>query len=76
MQTKTAPTFRAKGGGDLLASNAALRDTISLRNPYIDPLHLLQVELLRRHRESPDSALVEALLVTVHGIAAGVRNTG
>ena len=71
-----AAIIRAKGGGDLLASNAALRDTISLRNPYIDPLHLLQVELLRRHRESPDSALVEALLVTVHGIAAGVRNTG
>ena len=66
----------AKGGGELLSSNAALRDTIALRNPYIDPLHLLQVELLRRHRVRPEPALVDALLVTIHGIAAGVRNTG
>jgi len=66
----------AKGGGNLLSSNAALRDTIDLRNPYIDPLHVLQVELLRRHRVQPEAGLVDALLVTIHGIAAGVRNTG
>lgn len=66
----------AKGGGDLLDSNPSLRETIALRNPYIDPLHVLQVELLRRHRSKPEAGIVDALLVTIHGIAAGVRNTG
>lgn len=66
----------AKSGGELLSTNVALRDTIALRNPYIDPLHVLQVELLRRHRANPEPGIVDALLVTIHGVAAGVRNTG
>ena len=66
----------AKGGGGLLSNNEALARNVALRNPYIDPLHLLQIELLRRHRSAPDPALIEALLVTIHGVAAGIRNTG
>ncbi len=72
----TSAVVAAKSGGELLSTNVALRDTIALRNPYIDPLHVLQVELLRRQRTSPEPGIVDALLVTIHGIAAGVRNTG
>jgi len=48
------------------------------RNPYIDPIHRLQVELLRRARAEPQGldALERPLLLSVQGIAAGVRNTG
>jgi phosphoenolpyruvate carboxylase len=54
------------------------RRSIGLRNPYIDPIHRLQVELLRRARAEPQGldALERPLLLTVQGIAAGVRNTG
>jgi phosphoenolpyruvate carboxylase len=47
-----------------------------LRKPYVDPLNLLQAELLRRHRAAPDPRLADALVVTINGIAAGMRNTG
>ena len=58
-----------------------LRDSIQARNPYVDPLNLLQVELLRRLRDIPPHApergeVRDALLVTFNGIAAGMRNTG
>ncbi len=62
----------------LLDGNPLLKQSIALRNPYVDPLNLLQAELLRRLRSAdpPDPKLVDALLVTVNGIAAGLRNTG
>jgi phosphoenolpyruvate carboxylase len=49
-----------------------------LRNPYVDPISLLQVDLLARWREAgrPEDALFRALVATVNGIAAGVQNTG
>ena len=53
-----------------------------LRNPYVDPLNYLQVEMLRRLRALPDpegpeaERLHEVIVVTVNGIAAGLRNTG
>ena len=50
-----------------------------MRNTYLDPLHLLQVELLARSREGqkmPSGSLERAMLVSVAGIAAGLRNTG
>lgn len=54
------------------------RISLDVRNPYMDPINLLQVELLRRVRESesPDHHLWEAFVVTVNGVAAGMRNTG
>lgn len=58
--------------------NRVLRRSIDVRNPYVDPINLIQVELLRRLRASDgsDARLREAFLVTVNGIAAGMRNTG
>ena len=61
----------------LLEANPVLRRSIGVRNPYVDPINLVQVELLRRLRESgEDAALFDAFVVTVNGIAAGMRNTG
>ncbi|KKO09606.1 hypothetical protein LCGC14_0030990 [marine sediment metagenome] len=65
--------------GQLLAHNSALAESVAIRNPYTDPLHLLQAELLARTRAQGQSVgedLERALLVTVAGIAAGMRNTG
>ena len=69
------------GEGDRLHSNPALARSIAHRFPYVDPLHHLQVELLRRYRHrNPDDAAVERLKSGIHlsinGIAAGLRNTG
>lgn len=50
--------------------------SIRVRNPYTDPLNLLQVELLARIRSGANGRIQEALLITVNGIAAGMRNTG
>lgn len=51
-------------------------ESISLRNVYTAPLNLIQVELLRRVRETPDPAIEQALMVSIAGVAAGMRNTG
>src|SRR3984957_13985249 len=61
----------------LLDSNPVLARSIRLRNPYVDPMSLIQVELLRRKRNGEDSdALNRALSATINGISAGLRNTG
>src|SRR5258708_9728357 len=59
----------------LLERNPALARSIQLRNPYVDPLNLIQVELVRRKRAG-DPQVARPLLLTVNGIAAGMRNTG
>lgn len=65
------------GEADRLAGNPALARSIEHRFPYIDPLHHLQVELLRRYRAGEDSArLQRGIHIAINGIAAGVRNTG
>jgi len=63
---------------DLLDGEPTLQRSIRLRNPYVDPMSLLQVDLLRRWRadDRRDEGLLEALLVTVNGIARGIQNTG
>lgn len=63
---------------ELLDRMPVLARSIRLRNPYVDPLNHLQVELLRRKRsgEGPDELLDQALALTITGIAAGLRNTG
>jgi len=66
-------------GHELLYNNPALQHSIMRRNPYIDPLHITQVELMRRLREhdNGDQPLLEqGLMVSIAGIAAGLRNTG
>ena len=67
------------GQSQLLAHSPETLESISVRNTYLDPLHLLQAELLARSRSrdnQADSPLEQALLVSVAGIAAGLRNTG
>ncbi len=67
------------GRKTLLETNPITQWSIAVRNPYVDPLHLLQAELIRRHRAAGaavDPAIDLALKVTIAGIAAGMRNTG
>jgi phosphoenolpyruvate carboxylase len=64
------------GHAQLLESTPVIRRSIDVRNPYVDPLNLVQIELLRRIRRGPDARAHRALMVTVNGIAAGMRNTG
>ncbi|WP_152225104.1 phosphoenolpyruvate carboxylase [Pseudomonas sp. SCB32] len=67
------------GQSQLLGNAAETRESIGVRNTYLDPLHLLQAELLARSRRCAGDAcggLEQAMLVTVAGIAAGLRNTG
>ncbi|MGH3771463.1 MAG: phosphoenolpyruvate carboxylase, partial [Pseudonocardiaceae bacterium] len=70
--------LRLTGGSTLLARHHLLRHTLQVRASYLDPLHHLQVSLLARSRgvDEPDLDLRRALLRTVNGIAAGMRNTG
>jgi phosphoenolpyruvate carboxylase len=66
------------GHGRLVEHNRVLRRSIDVRNPYVDPINVIQIELLRRLREetNPPADLWQAFMVTVNGIAAGMRNTG
>ena len=67
------------GQSQLLAHSPETLESITVRNTYLDPLHLLQAELLARSRQrdnQAESTLEQALLVSVAGIAAGLRNTG
>jgi phosphoenolpyruvate carboxylase len=70
--------LRIKDRDALLADDYRLRLSIRLRNPYVDPISLLQVELLRRWRAAgrDEGDLQRALFATVNGIAAGIQNTG
>ena len=73
--------LRITGQAELLESNTVLANSIRLRNPYVDPMSLLQLELLRRKREgAADPATAEtmdrAITATINGISAGLRNTG
>ena len=65
------------GQKQLLADNASLQRSIRHRFPYIDPLHHLQVELVRRYRAGKaDERVQRGIHISIHGIAAGLRNTG
>jgi phosphoenolpyruvate carboxylase len=70
------------GQRSLLETNPVLERSIRLRNPYVDPMSLIQVELIRRKRTAavngePDSPeLNRAISATINGISAGLRNTG
>jgi phosphoenolpyruvate carboxylase len=63
----------------LLHNQRTLERQIALRNPYVDPINIVQVELLRRYRAPggrEDEALRKALLLSILGVAAGLRNAG
>jgi phosphoenolpyruvate carboxylase len=70
--------LRLKGTSALLDEDPALQRSIRLRNPYVDPMSLLQVDLLARWRAAgrPEDDLFGALLTTVRGIAQGLQSTG
>ena len=62
---------------ELLETNSVLAHSIKLRNPYVDPMHLIQVDMLRRKRAGEDTPDVNrAIAATISGISAGLRNTG
>ncbi|HEU4982457.1 MAG TPA: phosphoenolpyruvate carboxylase, partial [Acidobacteriaceae bacterium] len=65
------------GQKELLENNQVLARSIRLRNPYVDPMSLIQVELLRRKRAGENTPEVNrAIAATINGISAGLRNTG
>ncbi len=69
--------LRITGQRELLARNRVLARSIRLRNPYVDPMSLIQVELLRRKQQEQKSTDLEYPLgATINGIAAGLHNTG
>jgi phosphoenolpyruvate carboxylase len=69
--------LKLTGQPELLSGNPVLARSIRLRNPYVDPLSLIQFALLRRKQEGEESEdLNYALAATINGIAAGLRNTG
>ncbi len=69
--------LRVTGRKELLATNPVLARSIRLRNPYVDPMSMIQVALLKRKRAGEESEdLNYALAATINGIAAGLRNTG
>jgi phosphoenolpyruvate carboxylase len=72
-----AEVLRLTGSERLLDHHPVLRTTLSVRNAYLEPLHHLQVALLAQQRKGGgDPDLHRALLLTINGIAAGLRNTG
>jgi phosphoenolpyruvate carboxylase len=70
------------GHANLLEEEPITQNAVQLRNPYVDPLNYIQVEMLRRIRALPDQegeeaqAIREVISITINGIAAGLRNTG
>jgi len=76
MQSKRM-ILSVSGQRELLARNRVLARSVHLRNPYVDPMSLIQVELLRRKQQGQDRAKLEYPLgATINGIAAGLHNTG
>ncbi len=76
--TRTVSLVEEVVGSELLSNEVRLKQSIALRNPYIDPIHRIQVELLFRSRAEAGGLdrYERPLLLSVQGIAAGVRNTG
>ena len=77
-----AAILRVTHHTELMQDDPVIQRSIQLRNPYVDPLNYLQVDMLRRVRALPDQDSVEAqavrevIVLTINGIAAGLRNTG
>ena len=72
-----ATTASITGERQRLSGNPALQRSIRHRFPYIDPLHHLQVELVRRYRGGQiDERVQTGIHISINGIAAGLRNTG
>ena len=70
--------LKYSGNKDILDNDPTLQRAIMLRNPYVDPMSLIQVDLLKRWRQTGcnDKTLFEALVASINGIAQGLQNTG
>ncbi|MCA1010279.1 phosphoenolpyruvate carboxylase [Halobacillus halophilus] len=70
--------LKISGDEELLTHQPTIKESVRLRNPYVDPLNFLQVELIKELRasEDQDDDLLTEVLLTISGIAAGLRNTG
>jgi len=72
-----ASVLEAIDEGHLLADNPVLKRSIRVRNPYVDPINLVQIEFMKRIRLRGDSPILkDGLLLTINGISAGMRITG
>jgi phosphoenolpyruvate carboxylase len=77
-----AAILAVTGHRALMDADPVIQQSVQLRNPYVDPLNYIQIEMLRRLRalpdhDSPEAALLhEVIVLTINGIAAGLRNTG
>jgi phosphoenolpyruvate carboxylase len=71
-----AGVLAVAGHAELVEATPVLRRSIDVRNPYVDPINLVQIELLCRARRQDDERVRDALRVTINGVAAGMRNTG
>lgn len=79
LQASMKLILQLKEEAELLSDEPWIKESITLRNPYTDPLNVLQAELLKRSRQHEGEihpVLDQALMVTIAGIAAGMRNTG
>ncbi|MEM7217757.1 MAG: phosphoenolpyruvate carboxylase [Pseudomonadota bacterium] len=78
LQELSAAVLTLREADELLRHDPELAASLEVRNTYLDPLHVLQAELLKRYRrdEAEDSKVARALRVTMAGIASGLRNTG
>ena len=83
MDAASAAVLAVSGNSKLQVHNPVLLRSLLVRNPYIDPLNIIQAELLKRAREGREnmsedelSELNDALLITINGVAAGMRNSG
>lgn len=76
LQADTGAVLSIHGHSELVAGEPWTVESIRLRNIYTDPLNFLQAELLLRNRNEPQEQFERAIMVTIAGIAAGMRNTG
>jgi phosphoenolpyruvate carboxylase len=76
LQKDKETVLRIIGSQSLLENQSWTRESIGLRNIYTNPLNVLQAELLKRAREQGDTLAEQAIMVTIAGVAAGMRNTG
>lgn len=74
--SRTIDALRRVTKTDLLADRPVLRRTLAVRDAYLDPLNVMQVDLLQRARSGDPEKYQRGLLLTINGIAAGMRNTG
>ena len=79
VRARSSELLAIRGSSRLLDREPVLQASIDRRNPFVDPLSFVQIELLRRLRERPSERREElgrVSLLTINGIASGLRNTG